>query len=253
MTRLVVTSTAGGAVGYAARCVLSVSNQITGYDAHGEGYQVAHWFSSSDAATHLDVVHTARESKADVTAELAKGSDSPLSRLVPMWDLLAPDDVVIWLDGDDELTPGAIERVARFHELDGVWLTYGSFERDDGWPDYHVSPVFGRRYREPPRSSAFRATHLRTFRAGLVQALLGSASEYLLDERGDFFKASPDVAVMVSLLELAGERYFVSTDVLCRYNYAHAAKSALAIGAQRRDVFEIGQRKPLPRLPERPW
>jgi hypothetical protein len=58
---------------------------------------------------------------------------------------------------------------------------------------------------------------------------------------------------MVSLLELAGERYLVSTDVLCRYNYAHAAKSALAIGAQRRDVYEIGNHAPLSRLEARPW
>ena len=252
--RLVVTSTAGNAVDYAARCIRSVSNQRTDYDRRGEGRRVGHWYSSSDEATHLEAIATARESSADCECTLDPGL-SPLERLIPMWLELDAADVVIWLDGDDELAEGAIERVARFHELDDVWLTYGSFVRDDGQIDYQVSPVFGRRYRMPPRSSSFRATHLRTFRAGLFHELCerGGIREHLRDDAGELFKAAPDVAVMVALLELAGERYFVATDVLCRYNYAHAAKGVDAVHRQRMDVEQLGRRRPLERLEERPW
>ena len=249
--RLVVTSTAGRAVGYAARCVQSVARQLTGYDRNGEGHKLAHWFSSSDNATHLDAENASWER---FRGTLAAGSDSPLERLVPMWLSLAPDDVVVWLDGDDELAhDGVIERVAAFHELQDVWMTYGSFVRDDGILDYVWLPVYGRRYELPPRSSPFRATHLRTFRAGLFHALHEQSPGHLRDQRGEYFKAAPDVAVMVALLELAGERYSVATDVLCRYNYRHSARSPGDIGTQRRDVDQISRLPALDPLAAQPW
>jgi hypothetical protein len=226
--------------------VRSVSQQVTGYDARGEGRQVVHWYSASDEATANDarsVEHLRPWSVNMITG-------SPLERLVPFWLSLDPADVVIWLDGDDELEPGAVERVARFHEFEDVWLTYGSFVRDDGVPDFAWVPCYGRRYEGPPRSSRFRATHLRTFRAGLFASM---APDCLRDPRGEYFAASPDVAVMTALLELAGPRYLVSTDVLCRYNYAHSARDAGSIGAQMRDVADIGKIPPLKPLPARPW
>lgn len=246
--RLIVTSTAGNAVGFAAACVRSVQQQVTGYDARGEGRQLLHWYSSSDEATDTDA-RSGLALNGHAILNLAKGS--PLDRLVPFWRSLDPADVVIWLDGDDGLAHELVaERVACFHELDDVWLTYGSFVRDDGVLDYHWVPVFGRRYEAPPRSTRFRATHLRTFRAGLFHEV---PDGHLRNGLGEYFAASPDVAVMTALLELAGERYLVTTDVLCRYNYAHSARDAGAIGAQARDVHELGRLEPLKPLLLRPW
>jgi hypothetical protein len=248
--RIVVTSAAGNAVGYAAKCVRSVARQTTGYGPSGEGRSLHHWFSASDPATCEDALQAGAEEKAELYAENAEGGS--LERLVPLWRSLAPETVVVWLDGDDTLTgPHVVERVARFYELsDDVWLTYGSFIRDDGAADYQVAPQFGRRYLQAPRSSSFRATHLRTFRAGLFQHV---PEHHLRAEHGFYYNAAPDVAVMTSMLELAAERYFVATDPLCVWNYEHAARGPEAVQRQRADVLSIGKHRPLEPLKDRPW
>lgn len=249
---MVVTSAAGSAVGYAEKCVRSVARQSTGYGWSGAGRELHHWFSASDPETYADALTAGREERADLYVERVGGPS--LGRLVPYWRGLEPSTIVIWLDGDDSLTHAhVVERVAQFYEhVDppGVWLTYGSFVRDDGALDYQVAPQFGRRYLQAPRASSFRATHLRTFRAGLLQAV---PEQHLRDERGEYYNAAPDVAVMTSLLELAGERYFVSTDALCVWNYEHAARGPEAVQRQRADVLSIGRHRPLEPLTERPW
>lgn len=140
-----------------------------------------------------------------------------------------PDDVVVWVDGDDRLT-----RTDTFQTLDNYYrdprvkMTYGSYEASP--PDPGCSPArpFPRRV---IRANAYRqailprklgglgighlTNHLRTVKYGLLCAL---AEADFTDERGEWYQNTPDVVVMVPCLELAGPggHRFVS-EVLLTY------------------------------------
>jgi hypothetical protein len=244
---IVVTSTAKDATGYAGRCAASVAAQGT-----PEVSAPPHYFGASDQPT----ADAAREGGAG-RGTLLNVMVDPRPSLEKLWDIwqdLHPASVIVWLDGDDELTPGALHRVRRYYGQPGVWLTYGSFVRDDGRLDYYWNPAFGRRYEHAPRKERWRASHLRTFRAGLVQQV---PREYLIDPAtGTFFQNATDVALMVPLLELAGPRYLAVTDVNCVYHYAHSAEANqpnTTRANERRILDHLAGLAPLEPLAERPW
>jgi hypothetical protein len=243
--RIVVTSTAKNAVGSAGRCAQSVREAARRAQKHA----VRHVFYAVDEAT-------AEDAKRGAGAELElrfEPTAPQLENLLAVWRECDPSDICVHLDGDDWLTPDALVRVGHMYERSDVWLTYGSFVRDDGVLDWLWHHHFGRRYTGPPRLEPWRASHLKTFRAGLVQKIPES---YLRRPSGELYASCLDLVVMCSLLEMAGERYLVSTDVNAVYNYTHSHQ-AVAGGAAPPDMLidspEIMARAPLERLPERPW
>jgi hypothetical protein len=239
---IVVTSTAKHAA-TALDCAESVRSQ------RGTPTPHAHWFACADA----------------FTLERATGPDThafpaprgALENLIAMWCDLDPADIVVHLDGDDWLPDdGTLARVAGTYSDEDVWMAYGSFERSDGVRDFIWDGAFGMRYRPgtSPRLQRWRASHLKTFRAGLVQRLIAEHPAYLRDERGELFDTCLDRAVMLPLLELAGERYAVAQDVRCVYSWrgdvhtpAHVAKREAA------DRQRIHSMPPLQPLAVRPW
>jgi hypothetical protein len=208
MKTIVVTSTAADAVGYAGKCVASVERERFTL----RGVHVVHRFIAADEATAND----ARGRGAYVEARPV----TMIENLLYIWRQLDPHAIVVWLDGDDELAPGALERVLAFYERSDVWATYGSFVTNNKLRDWTYHQHFGRRYLGKPRLEQWRASHLRTFRAGLVQAV---PAEYF-EAGGDPVTHAVDCAVMFPVLELAGERYAVSTDINCIYNISHSAE-----------------------------
>jgi hypothetical protein len=209
LKRLVVTSTAANAVGLAGKCVASVARELSRL---GPEWRVKeHWFVAADEATAND----ARGQGAIVQHRAALA----IQNCRYLWAALEPSTIVVWLDGDDELAPGALERVAALYSQPEVWLTYGSFQRSDRIVDWMWHGAFGRRYLGAPRLEVWRASHLKTFRAGLANAVPAS----YLEVAGLPVTHAIDHAVMVPMLELAGERYAVSTDVNCIYNVQHSA------------------------------
>ncbi len=164
-----------------------------------------------------------------------------------------PEMIVIWLDGDDELTPGAVDRVVRAYTDPEVWLTYGSFVRSDGVRDFAWHAPFGRRYdpRFGPRRGPWAASHLRTFRLGLFERI---PRRYLERSPGKYFTTCDDRAIMIPMLEMAGERYAAISDVLCRYSTQHDhSMNALERAQESADRMQIHGMDPLPRLESRPW
>ena len=128
------------------------------------------------------------------------------------------NDVVILLDGDDWLASSqTLCRLSDEYIDDECYLTYGSYV-------YH--PI-GRRGVEPSeypkevvennafRNDKWRASHLRTFRYELWKRL---NHDDLKDDHGDYFKMAYDQAIMLPLLELAGERARYIPEVLHVYN-----------------------------------
>ena len=244
---IVVTSTAKNAVGLAGKCVASVQSQRL---PHGQ--IVRHLFVAADEATALD----ARAAiNGGVLCDVSVNPQPIMYNQIELWSQLAPSDIIVHLDGDDELTPGALARVAHFYQRQDVWLTYGSFVRQDGVLDHTWGPQFGRRYAgSPPRRSPWRATHLRTFRAGLIQRV---PLNHMIDSRtGKLVDACGDLATMWPMLELAGENYLVSTDVNYVYHFEHSGAKLDAEHTRRENQIvgaDLASRTPLEPLRERPW
>lgn len=141
--------------------------------------------------------------------------DAPVfANLLPCWRSLPDDEVIVWLDGDDWLAvPSALATVAKAH-ADGAWVTYGSFITDQGGGGFSA-PSSRNARREP-----FRASHLKTFRAGLVKAM---RDDDFRDVDGRYSSLCNDLRVMFALLEMAppGTARFIP-NILSVYNMRHS-------------------------------
>jgi hypothetical protein len=202
---LTITSTVKNAPHSIARCIRSVRDQShTDWSHHVWCLDTASWNSAADAGVRGSL-HAVTD---DTTPHLAN--------LLPLWRELPPDEVIVWLDGDDWLAvPHALAVVARAHESDLV--TYGSFILPDGAPGFsprHAGPV-GRQ----PRREPWRASHLKTFRAGLVQAM---RDEDFREESGTYAGLVSDLRVMFGVLELAPQHSVYIPNALVVYNVDHS-------------------------------
>jgi len=135
-------------------------------------------------------------------------------------EVIQPDDedVIIVLDGDDWLPSShVLNYLTKTYNEKQSLLTYGSYEE---FPT-------GRRGVEPSRYPAdiieknefrkdkWRASHLRTFKYKLWKQI---DQKDFLDENGEYYKMSYDQAMMLPMLEMAGDRVCYVPDVLHVYN-----------------------------------
>jgi len=161
-----------------------------------------------------------------------------------------PEDVVVWLDGDDALSGADVfDRLKQAYEQ-GAWLTYGSYAGSDGARGVECRAYPGWVARANAyRWTDWRASHLKTFKVWLwrkiqpadltiTQEQYREFLRYLLlsfhwlnffklrkvphaelvDPAGDFFRRCTDKAVMLPMLEMAGERARFIPEVLYAYN-----------------------------------
>jgi len=135
----------------------------------------------------------------------------------------ASDDrtIIIVVDGDDWLAHnGVLAHINKIYWQEEVLMTYGTFMI---YPTGKVDP-YGvcRPYpRETPncfRACSWRASHLRTFYAGLFKLI---KKEDLMSD-GVFLPSSQDLAQMIPMLEMSGGRYRCIEDVLYIYNHANS-------------------------------
>jgi glycosyltransferase involved in cell wall biosynthesis len=229
--KLRVTGTMLNAGKRAARCVQSVLEQ--------EGIGARAWtLDLYDAAsTDRSVEHARGAAKHGVRVHEEETRTASLFKLWRRWSKLDPDDVIVWLDGDDALaTPSALRTVLDAHER-GALVTYGQFIWGDGRPGF-AAPVG-----PCPRAEPWRATHLKTFRAGLVQRLTPLD---LMGPDGDWYAHGTDRAVMLPLLELAGPRRSLFIDrVLYVYSRPSEDERHVDRTAEAAAVAHIHGRPPL--------
>lgn len=127
-------------------------------------------------------------------------------------DQLNDEEIVVSLDGDDWLLPGALARVQAEHDA-GALVTYGSFRYSDG------RPGFAQQLTGAIRRSPWVTTHLKTFRAGLFKRI---DRAHLKDRDGRWLENARDQALMFPLVEMAGARAHYIPDILCVYNAANS-------------------------------
>lgn len=200
---LVVTSTAKGFSKSAGHCVHSVRGQTF--------TDFVHIFVGVDEmAQRVASTLAGSDDRFDIIGPTAPNAPV-LANLLPIWRRLPPETIVVWLDGDDWFAHDrALERVYHAHRR-GAWVTYGQFIWGDGRLGF-AAPVG-----DYPRKEPWRATHLRTFRAGLVQRM---RDEDFRMPDGEYAGLAADQRVMLGCLELAGRaRSAFIPEVLCVYNH----------------------------------
>jgi glycosyltransferase involved in cell wall biosynthesis len=131
---------------------------------------------------------------------------------------IAPQKVVVHLDGDDKLAhPGVLDRLAISYSNPDVWMTYGNYKPE---PDDYVrvcAPI-------PDwvmKKNAFRkydwvASHLRSYYAKLFHKI----KKKDLQHKGKFVSVAADVASMMCILEMSSDGHIqFIPEVLYIYNY----------------------------------
>ena len=151
-----------------------------------------------------------------------------------------PEDIVVWLDGDDWLVrDDACAIVKAMHDA-GAWVTWGSFVFADGRPGFAAPVNWG----TPIRRQPWVTTHLKSFRAGLFQQL---REEDLKWEPGA--QVPWDMVVMFAAIEMAGgRRCTFCPEVLSAYNLANSNEWKNGPGEERRIEQVIRARAPYPLL-----
>lgn len=129
---------------------------------------------------------------------------------------LKPSDVVALVDGDDWLAcVDALDVVQAAHD-GGAWVTWGSFEYADGRPGFMGDLDWSVSVRAQP----WVTTHLKTFRAGLMQRIRLDDLQYA---SGRWIDRADDPAFFWPMIEMAGrERCRFIRDILYIYNEADA-------------------------------
>lgn len=268
--RIVVVSTERDAGDQARACILSVARQVEDHthifiDDGSQEYTRSLIYSVVEEALSGWV-----RDKKTITIRSFKREDNryALQNLWEVVDALDPSTIVVWLDGDDHLAhPAVLSVVRRLYEDDPeLWLTWGQFIYADGRPGWAYDYEADIRALRAYRNHLWRATHLKTFRAGLFQKILQQdlkrkvlrdwpypGAETKDDEHFtyEWIERCTDLAVMFPMLEMAGYHgKFVPLN-LCVYSGSHTPE-----GPGTESWKEAQRIRALPKyrlLDERPW
>ena len=191
--------------------------------------------SSVRSQVDVEVHHTYIDADQQVPAR------TKMENLVEQLAKLADEAVVVLLDGDDWLAHRrALARVAQAHYGEGAWCTYGSFRNSDGSRGFAEPYGPGEDYRTTP----WRATHLKSFRAGLFNRIKHEDLQYL----GKWIDRGDDPAFMWPILEMAGrDRTQWLRDMLYVYNEAQGWHRSASQAELAHQAAIVGHCRGLPR------
>ncbi len=133
-----------------------------------------------------------------------------LANLVRAVDVCENQEIVVVLNGEDWLAhEWVLSRLNQYYSDSDLWLTYGQYCE---FPSYKTGAA--RSYRKAEwkelREAPFAAGHLQTFYASLFRRI----SEADLTQHGTFFPAASDLAVMLPMLEMAGDHFQFLPEIL---------------------------------------
>lgn len=163
------------------------------------------------------------------------------------------DEIVLTVDGDDWLSGNNVfNTINNAYQNDNVWLTYGQYRQYPAGKRGHCRPF-------PPgviQNNGFRfyswiSSQLRTFYAGLFKQI----KHQDLYHGGEFFPIAYDVAMMMPLLEMAGERHKFIPQVLYIYNRETPINDDKVDGRNKQRLYDrIARKKPrYSRLAQKTW
>lgn len=132
-----------------------------------------------------------------------------------------PDDVLVFVDGDDQLAHPNVLQVLEEYYKKGMKLTYGQYEPVPPSPTCTLAAEYPpdiKRERNFRYASAHRRgiywNHLRTFKYELFAQL---TDDDFKDESGGWYKTATDAALMYPCIELAAPDFAFIPEVLYLY------------------------------------
>lgn len=128
------------------------------------------------------------------------------------------DSIIVWVDGDDSLNGEYVLQMLNYFYNDGALLTYGQYI--DTYGKVGLCNKYSESEVQNIRQVPWKASHLKTFKKSLFTEFLklDPHGGSLKDDKGDFFSASSDMAIMFPLIEIAGyKRIQFIPNIL--YNY----------------------------------
>ena len=155
-----------------------------------------------------------------------------------------PEDVIAWLDADDELPSDALKTVSKVYGKNNLLATHGSYWR----MDLKRRTKMSRAYKKSVRKESWRGSHLKTFKYKLMAFF---PKKYLKDKKGKWYQASSDVALMIPILELAGlDRVKFIRKITYKWRMTPDAiyKDKTGAKLQLKNKREIMAKKPLKRV-----
>ncbi len=131
-----------------------------------------------------------------------------------------PNDIVVILDGDDWFpNKNVLQYIDEQYKTHDCWIMYGQANWTDGRRGF--ASAYPPEEFKNVRKAPFRVSHLRTFRAGLYQAMQNQDPNFsgIKDANGEFYKSSYDTAMMFPIMEMAGhEKTRFNDTILYIYN-----------------------------------
>ncbi len=156
-----------------------------------------------------------------------------------------PEDVIAWLDADDELDKSALKTVAKAYEKP-ILATHGSYRHMHKKKRTRISKAYSKK--KSVRKQPWRGSHLKTFKHKLMRHFPKS---YLKNKKGKWYMASSDIALMIPILELAGlDRTKFISKIIYKWRktpdtiYTNKKGNRL----QQKNKREILKKKPLERV-----
>lgn len=132
-----------------------------------------------------------------------------------------PDDVLVFIDGDDRLAHGQVLNRLNHYYQEGAKLCYGQYEPRPPSPTCTLAAAFPPEIVEKRNFRAVAASnggiywnHLRTFRYELFAQL---TDEDFKDADGNWYRTAADAALMFPCLELAAPDIVFCPEVLLLY------------------------------------
>ena len=142
-----------------------------------------------------------------------------------------PEEIIIHLDGDDWLYDETVlEKLNNFYNEKDCWMTYGGFVVWNGpeeestlpYPQSTLYPEFVHKHKLY-RKDMWRASHLRTYRAFLVQAI--NLQDLQTLEDGKYYWHAGDLAIQYPCMEMCSPDKIQVVDFYdCVYNHSKANK-----------------------------
>ncbi len=132
-----------------------------------------------------------------------------------------PDDVLVFVDGDDQLAhPKVLQRLDHYYQ-GGAKLAYSQYEPVPASPTCTQSAAFPdeiiqkRNFREVAANTGYVYwNHLRTFKYELFAQL---TDDDFKDDEGNWYKSAADAALMFPCLELAAPDIAFVPEILYTY------------------------------------
>lgn len=158
----------------------------------------------------------------------------------------AQGEVICVLAGDDWLPhSGCLDRVKQEYEK-GAWCTYGQYKTTHSMLGHckEYQDLYARYRDVTPRQLAFFASHWITFKKDLF---LKIKDEDFRRPDGSHLLCG-DMAIMLPMLEMCGDRAHFIPDVIYTYNRHNQCDDIVAGDLQKQDDALIRAKKPYERL-----